>query len=245
MPKDHVTLLPAANPRRGGVVLLQEAFGVTDYLLSVGANLAAAGWTTAIPHLYHRSGSPTFAYEVDEGDGVDDRQPAAERAASRAIGPHAMRLTAEGVAEDIDDCLAALEGDGIEPANVGAVGFCFGGSVALYLSARSSLGASVVFYGAGIRDEHFGVPAFAALATERCTPLLGHYGMQDRWIDQQDVDLLESELSLGAAPYELIRYPGAGHGFHCDRRGTYHAPSASAAWARTLTWLDVYAGRGR
>jgi carboxymethylenebutenolidase len=67
--------------------------------------------------------------------------------------------------------------------------------------------------------------------------------MLDRWIDPQDVDLLESKLSLAPAPYELIRYPDAGHGFHCDRRSTYHASSASAAWARTLTWLDIYAGR--
>jgi dienelactone hydrolase len=92
VPVEHVTVVPSATPR-GGVVVLQEAFGVTPYLLGVAGRLATAGWSAAVPHLYHRSGSPTFAYDVDHGDGVDGREPAAEAAAAEAIGPHAVQLT--------------------------------------------------------------------------------------------------------------------------------------------------------
>jgi len=217
---------------------------VTDYLRSVGADLAAAGWTVAIPHLYHRSGSPTFAYEVNQGDGVDDRQAEAERAAAEAIGPHAAQVTVGGIDQDIDHCLAALADEGIEEKNTAAVGFCFGGSVALYLSAQRHLGASVVFYGAGIREQHFGVPAFTGIAAERHSPLLAHYGDCDVWIQRDDVDVLDWALALSPVPFELIHYPDTGHGFHCDRRRTYHAASAAAAWSRTLTWLDDHAGAG-
>ncbi|HEX4865549.1 MAG TPA: dienelactone hydrolase family protein [Acidimicrobiales bacterium] len=245
MPQDHVTVVRAENSPVGGVVLLQEAFGVTDYLRSVAANLATAGWTVTIPHLYHRSGSPTFAYEVNEGDGVDDRRAGAEQAAARAIGPHALQMTVEGIDQDIDECLAALQDEGIGEKNTAALGFCFGGSIALYLSTQRHLGACVVFYGAGIDEEHFGVPAFTGLAKARHSPLLAHYGDHDAWIRHDDVDILQSALALSPVPFELIHYPDTGHGFHCDRRTTYHAASAIAAWSRTLEWLDEYAGGSR
>ena len=240
MPVEHVTVVPSATPK-GGVVVLQEAFGVTPYLLDVAGRLAAAGWSAAVPHLYHRSGSPTFAYDVNHGDGVDGREPAAEAAAADAIGPHAVALTQAGVMADVDDAIAELGALGIAPANVAAVGFCFGGSVALYASGARRLGAAVAFYGAGITAPHFSVPALADVAAARTTPLLGCYGALDQWIPAADVDALEREIARSSVPGQVQRYPGAGHGFHCDLRSTYHEDAARAAWAQTLAWLDRYA----
>ena len=242
MPVEHVTVVPSATPR-GGVVVLQEAFGVTPYLLGVAGRLATAGWSAAVPHLYHRSGSPTFAYDVDHGDGVDGREPAAEAAAAEAIGPHAVQLTEAGVMADVDDAIAELGELGIPPQHVGVLGFCFGGSVALYASGARQLGAAVAFYGAGIATPHFSVPAFADVATVRTTPLLGCYGALDRWIPAADLDILEREIARSPVPGQVNRYAGAGHGFHCDLRSTYHESSARTAWAQTLAWLDRYAAR--
>ena len=242
MPVEHVTVVESAQPK-GGVIVLQEAFGVTPYLLDVAGRLAVAGWSAAVPHLYHRSGSPTFAYDVNSGDGVDGREPAAEQAAGAAIGPHAMQLTQAGVMADVDDAIAELGALGFGPENVGAVGFCFGGSVALYTCGARRLGAAVAFYGAGISAPHFSVPAFTEVAAARTTPLLGCYGALDRWIPAADVDTLEREITRSPAPGQVNRYPEAGHGFHCDRRSTYHEPSARAAWSQTLAWLDKYAAR--
>lgn len=240
MPVEHVTVVESAAPK-GGVIVLQEAFGVTPYLLDVAGRLAAAGWSAAVPHLYHRSGSPSFCYDVNHGDGVDGREPAAEQAAGAAIGPHAIQLSRAGVLADVDDAIAELGALGIGPQNVGAVGFCFGGSVALYISGARRLGAAVAFYGAGISEPHFSVPAFTEVAAARTTPLLGCYGALDRWIPAADVDTLEREITRSPAPGQVSRYAGAGHGFHCDLRSTYHEPSARAAWAQTLAWLDKYA----
>jgi carboxymethylenebutenolidase len=240
VPVDHVTVVPSATPK-GGVVLLQEAFGVTPYLLDVARRLAAAGWSATVPHLYHRSGSPAFAYDVNHGDGVDCREPSAEQAAAAAIGPHAMQLTRTGVIADVDDAIAELGALGISPANAGVLGFCFGGSVALYTSAARRLGAAVAYYGAGIAAPHFSVPAFTEVAATRATPLLGCYGALDRWITAADIDTLERQIARSPVPGQVNRYAGAGHGFHCDLRSTYHQASARAAWAQTLAWLDHYA----
>jgi len=45
-------------------------------------------------------------------------------------------------------------------------------------------------------------------------------------------------LEAAPAPCEVVRYPGAGHGFHCDARSSYVADAATDAWARTLAWLE-------
>jgi carboxymethylenebutenolidase len=240
VPVEHVTVVESVAPK-GGVIVLQEAFGVTPYLLDVAGRLAAAGWSAAVPHLYHRSGSPAFAYDVNHGDGVDGREPTAEQAAAAAIGPHAMQLTGAGVMADVDDAIAELGALGIAPANVGVLGFCFGGSVALYTSGARKLGAAVAFYGAGITAPHFSVPAFTEVAAARTTPLLGCYGALDRWIPATDVDTLEREIARSPTPGQVRRYGEAGHGFHCDLRSTYHEASSRAAWAHALAWLDHYA----
>ncbi|MDV6271419.1 dienelactone hydrolase family protein [Rhodococcus globerulus] len=236
----HVTVLCAPSPK-GGVVLLQEAFGVTPYLLDVGRQLVDVGWNVAIPHLYHRSGSPTFYYNVNNGDGVDDRQPEAERAASQAIVPHALALSESGVMQDVDDSITALGSVGIAPENIGLVGFCFGGSVALYASATRALGAAVVFYGAGIRSSHFSVPAFTEVAEGRQTPLLGLYGALDKHIPSEDVEALELAVNLSRAAGSVRRFPAAEHGFHSKLRSAYEPQSAEAAWATALDWLHSYA----
>jgi carboxymethylenebutenolidase len=237
---DHVTVVEA-EPPRGGVIVLQEAFGVTPYLLDVAVRLAAEGWTAVVPHLYHRSGSPTFAYDVNNGEGVDAREPAAEQAAAEAIGPHAMQLTAAGVAADLDDAVAELAARGIGTANTALIGFCFGGSVALYAAGARQFGAAAAYYGAGIAQAHFSVPAFADVAAKRSTPILGCYGALDQWIPPSDVDRLEAELRRSDTPGRVNRYATAGHGFHCDLRSTYDAESARSAWADTLEWFDHYA----
>ena len=82
-----------------------------------------------------------------------------------------------------------------------------------------------------------------SVATARTTPLLGCYGVLDRWIPAADLDILEREIARSPVPGQVNRYAGAGHGFHCDLRSTYHEPSARAAWAQTLAWLDTYAAR--
>jgi carboxymethylenebutenolidase len=144
---------------------------------------------------------------------------------------------------DVDDAIAELGELGIPPQHVGVLGFCFGGSVALYASGARQLGAAVAFYGAGIATPHFSVPAFADVATVRTTPLLGCYGALDRWIPAADLDILEREIARSPVPGQVNRYAGAGHGFHCDLRSTYHEGSARTAWAQTLAWLDRYAAR--
>ncbi|HRE01645.1 MAG TPA: dienelactone hydrolase family protein, partial [Ilumatobacteraceae bacterium] len=91
---------PASEPGHSAVdravIVIQEAFGVNDHIEDVGRRFAALGWVAVAPHLYHRDGSPTFAYD--------------DLAGAR---PHMAALTDEGVGADLATALAWLASRGI------------------------------------------------------------------------------------------------------------------------------------
>ena len=211
---------PEGKPK-GGIVLVQEAFGVNDHIEDVARRLAAEGWLTVAPHLFHRTGDPTFGY--------DDMS---------VVAPHMQALTADGVLADIDAALDHLAGQGIPPERIGVVGFCMGGTVTLVTAARRPVGAAVTFYGGGVMEGRFGFPPLVEEATRLRAPWLGLYGDLDQGIPVEGVEQLRAAAASSGRETELIRYPEAGHGFHCDQRDSYEPKSAQDAWARTLAWFD-------
>lgn len=210
-----------SGPPRGGIVVIQEAFGVNDHIEDVSRRFAAEGWLAVAPHLFHRSGDPKLGY------GNFD-----------LVMPHMKALTADGVLADMDAALAHLDGAGIPAAQVGVVGFCMGGTVTLVTCARRQVGAGVTFYGGGVSEGRFGFPPLVEEATRLQAPWLGMFGDLDQAIPVTDVEALREAAATAPVPTDVVRYADAGHGFHCDQRDSYHAPSALDAWARTLTWLD-------
>jgi carboxymethylenebutenolidase len=142
---------------------------------------------------------------------------------------------------DVDATLDFLHSAGFGDASIGIVGFCFGGRVSFLTSARREIGAGVGFYGGGITQESALFPS--ALMDETVTlgtPWLGLFGDQDATIPVEGVEKLRVALQAAPVPTDLVRYPDAGHGFHCDARDSYHAKSAADAWRRTLAWLDAH-----
>jgi carboxymethylenebutenolidase len=208
---------------RGAVVVVQEAFGVNDHIKDVAQRFAAEGYRAVAPHFFHRSGDPVISY-----DDLD--------AAMKHIG----RLTQQGIAEDLDAAYDHLHSDGFEDQRIAVVGFCMGGTVAFIAAHERELGAAVTFYGGGIAEGRFGAPALVDIAPGLKTPWLGCYGDQDKGIPPEQVEQLREAASRAPVDTEIIRYPDAGHGFHCDARSAYHEPSARDAWSRTLAWLDAH-----
>jgi carboxymethylenebutenolidase len=116
-----------------------------------------------------------------------------------------------------------------------------GGSVALFAATSVPIGASVGFYGGGIAAGRMGLEPLRDLAREVAAPFLGQYGDEDPGIPVDQVEELRAALASSSAPTGIIRYPRAGHAFHCDARPTlYRADAAQAAWDATLEWLDRY-----
>jgi carboxymethylenebutenolidase len=213
---------------RGAVIVIQEAFGVTDHIQDVCRRFAAEGFVAVAPHIFHRSGDPTIAYDK-----------------MQEVIPHVMQVKAEGLEADIDATLAYLKSAGFEPKQVGIVGFCLGGSVAALIAERQPLGAAVTYYGGGISQGRFGAAPLTELAPKFKTPWLGLYGDVDQSIPFTEVEMLRRAAKKAPVPTDVVRYSDADHGFNCDARPTaYHEASAKDAWGRTIQWLAAHLAAG-
>jgi carboxymethylenebutenolidase len=210
---------------RGGVVVLQEAFGLTTYIRSICERLASAGYTAIAPALFHRDGAPVIDYSR-----MDQALPLMDR------------LHVDGLRADIASPIGYLSDAGCQPGQIAVLGFCMGGSVALYASTVFELGAAVTFYGGGISTGRFGMPPLKDLAPAIHCPWLGLFGGQDPTIPPEDIAALRSALAKTPAKTELVTYPEAGHAFNCDERSTFVPSAAADAWQRTLAFLDAQLG---
>jgi carboxymethylenebutenolidase len=217
---------------RGGILVIQEAFGVTSHIQEIARRLADAGWYAVAPALFHRQGSPVLAY--DDFD---------------SVMPLMGQLSAEGLNADVVGSLGHLEARDFAPSRIGVVGFCMGGSVTFYAAALRPLGAAVTFYGGGVLEGRFGLPSLIDQAPKLQTPWLGLYGDLDKGIPSAQVEQLRSAVKEARVPTEIVRYPDADHGFNCDDRPAVFNPDAAAdGWKRTLGWFDAQlqpgAGKG-
>ncbi len=208
----------------GAVVVLQEAFGVNDHIEDVTRRFADEGYRAVAPHLFHRSGDP----ELDYGN-------------FEKIMPHMQALSEAGLLEDLDASLRYLADAGFAAPRIGVVGFCMGGSVTFLAAVRRALGAAVTFYGGGVGEGRFGMPPLLEMAAHLQTPWLGLFGDQDQGIPVDQVEALRRVAATAPVATEIVRYPEAAHGFHCDARpDSYHEASAHDAWSRTLDWFERY-----
>lgn len=210
--------------RKGGIVVLQEAFGVNAHIEDLCGRLAGDGWLAVAPHLFHRTGDPAFGYDIDFA----------------VLREHMAALTPDGIESDLGAALDHLRGAGIKAASVGVVGFCMGGTLALIAATRFDVGAAVTFYGGGVVAGRFGLPALVDAAAQLRAPWLGLYGDRDESIPVDTVEQLRAAAARSSQPTEIVRYVDAEHGFNCDGRDSFHAESAADAWQRMLAWFDQH-----
>lgn len=206
--------LPASTPR-GGLVVVQEIFGVNSHIRGVADGYAADGYLAIAPALFDR-----VQRGVDIGYTPEDIQRG--RALKEVCTPDKAML-------DIRCAVKLLQTRLGPTARIGIVGYCWGGLLSwLAASEIESLAASVPYYGGGIPDHAARIP--------RC-PVLAHFGENDALIPMAGVEALRR-----AHPGITVHVYAAGHGFNCDQRGSYDAASASLARQRTLAFLREHVG---
>jgi carboxymethylenebutenolidase len=208
----HAYRAAPPGPRRGGLVVVQEIFGVNAHIRAVADGFAKEGFEVLAPALFDR-----VAPGVSLGYGA--AEVAEGRRLRGLLGWDAPLL----------DLAAAVRALGARP---GIVGFCWGGSLAFLAAARLPVGAAVAYYGGQI-VEH--------LAETPRAPLLVQLGERDPLIPPADVERIRAALEGSAPRAELVMHP-AGHGFACDARADFEPACAAAARARTLAHLEAHLG---
>ncbi|HEX5307007.1 MAG TPA: dienelactone hydrolase family protein [Dyella sp.] len=202
-------LAEPVGPSKGGIVVIQEIFGVNEHIRDVADRVAAAGYTAIAPALF------------------DSVQPNVELGYDQDGMTQGIALMGKvGFERPLQDVAAAAKAIA-HAGKVGTVGFCWGGSVAYAAAIELGL-PGVSYYGGG--NTHFvDRPAKA--------PLMFHYGLKDGHISADD----RAKVAAANPGAPLFEYD-ADHGFNCDRRATYDAPSAKLAWERTLGFFAEHIG---
>jgi carboxymethylenebutenolidase len=201
---------PAGKPR-GGIVVIQEIFGVNDHIRRVTDGFAADGYLAIAPALFDRI-KPNFEVGYSENDIKVGREMKAKSDAEAAL-------------RDIAAARDAIKSVG----RLGVVGYCWGGYLAWLAATRlDGFSAAASYDGGGIGS--------VANETPKC-PVIMHFGEKDSAIPLTEVDKVR-EAQKGRN-VEIHLYP-AGHGFNCDQRGSYDADSARTARERTLAFFRQY-----
>ena len=201
---------------KGGIVVIQEIFGVNSHIRAVADGYAAEGYLAVAPAIFHR-----VKPDVELGYEQDDMT------AGMALKTATEALPSPGVMQDIK---AAIQ-HASQAGKVGIVGFCYGG----LLTWRSActldgLSAAVPYYGGGVTtpDE---------VARKPKCPVLAHFGDQDHWIPLESVEAFKK-----AHPEVEVHVYHANHGFNCDQRGSWNAEAARLARERTLAFFGKHVG---
>lgn len=203
---------PSGDPI-GGLVVIQEAFGVNRHIRSVADGYAKDGFLAVAPALFDR-----IQRNVELGYDPADLQKGI--ALARQIN-HAVAGR---------DVAAALEYVRKQTAKkCGVIGYCFGGTMAWLAATRLNPDAAVGYYGGNIAN--------FARENPRC-PVMLHFGTLDKHIPKADIDRVH-----GAHPEVEIFWYEADHGFNCSDRSSYNASAAKQARDRSLEFLEKHLGK--
>ena len=200
--------------RRGGLVLVQEIFGVTDHIRELCDEYAANGYEVLSPAIFDRE-HPGFEADYtgpDYGRAVE---------LARELHPFLLSL------DDAQTCIDVLKDKG----PVFITGFCYGGSVAWAMAGISDDLAAASCYCGSL------VPTIYADKPPKCATI-AHFGRYDASIPMEGVEALIAK----AHPTAQIFVYDANHGFNSDRRKDYHEPSAELARVRTLALFKACGG---
>jgi carboxymethylenebutenolidase len=202
---------------RPGVVLIQEWWGLEPHIMDLAQRLAAEGFVTAVPDLYHGK----IATEPDDAQKM---VMLLRGNVTRAIG-------------EVEGAIAALVArPDVATKRVGLIGFCVGGFLAYKTAERAGgkLAAVVPFYGAGYNPTPQEVAQVQA-------PVLAIYGEKDPSVPRAQIDKIRGLFQDAGKAYEVLTYP-AGHAFVNPTHGMGDAAAARAAWARAVAFLKAHLG---
>jgi carboxymethylenebutenolidase len=202
--------LPASHGNHPAVIVIQEWWGLNDWVKEQADRFAAKGYVALAPDLYRGkvASDAMAAHELMRGL-AHDRAMADLKAAYNHLATR----------KDVD------------ASRIGVIGWCMGGGYALDLAlAEPRLAATVINYGHLVAD-----PAAVKPLT---SPILGNFGADDLGIPPKDVEAFEKALKDAGKKSDIKIYPGAGHAFmNPNNKEGYRKESADDAWKRIDAFL--------
>lgn len=208
------------------ILVIEEIFGVHEYIKDICRRLAKTGYCAVAPELYARQGDLST---------MTDAKLIIRDVISKT--PDAQWMA------DLDAASAwAVSSSHGDKSRIGTMGWCRGGrGVWLYAAHRRDLKAGVAWYGpvGGERTE-IQPRTGTDVAAEINAPLLALCGGADAGIPVASVEAARDKAVAAGKSVELVVYPDAPHGFHADYRPSYRPTEAKDGWARALSFLKTH-----
>lgn len=199
-----------------GLLLIQEIYGVSDYIRAVGEDLAGLGYVVAAPDLFWRL-KPRFQAAHDEAGLAESLELSSGFDAEQGVADAAVALQHLRSLPEVT-------------GGLGVIGFCLGGSIAYFLATQNGLDAVVSFYGSA-------VPGHLEVLEQIDSPLQFHFGGSDSYIPRDQVASVE-QAAAGRDNVEIHVQEDAGHAFHNRKAPMFYVPDpADRAWRRTEDFL--------
>jgi carboxymethylenebutenolidase len=233
-PVNTFVVYPERRDKAPVVVVIQEIFGLSDWIRGVADQLAAEGFIAVAPDLLSGHGP---------NGGGTEAYPSRDDVTKAVMGLPQPEMTAR---------LNAVREYGLKlPAASGksaTVGFCFGGSQSFaYAVSQPALNAAVVYYGTAPNEPGGAAGSFspAASLAQITAPVLGLYGGADARIGAT-IPATEAKMKALGKPYEPHTFEGAGHGFLRAQTGQNGAnmKATEQAWPMTVAFIRKYAEGG-
>jgi carboxymethylenebutenolidase len=218
---------PAGKTNLPVVLVIQEIFGVHEYIADTCRRFAKMGYLAIAPELYARQGDPsTYNVIADLLKEVVNKVPDAQ------------------VMKDLDAIVQWATANGGDTSKVAITGFCWGGRITwLYAAHNKNVKAGVAWYGRLVGQPSDLMPKNPVdLAGSIHGPVLGLYGSADQGIPLDTVEKMKGALAGGSAAAkksEFMVYDGAPHAFHADYRATYRKEPAEDGFKRALAWFKA------
>jgi carboxymethylenebutenolidase len=207
------------------ILVVQEIFGVHEYIKDVCRRLAREGYMAIAPQMYARQGDVLALSNIDDIRKIVAKVPDAQ------------------VMSDLDAAVAFAKASGnANTDQLGITGFCWGGCVTWRYSAHNpNVKAGVAWYGRLVGEKGDLTPKHPVdVAADLKAPILGLYGSEDQGIPVDTVEKMRAACSAASKTCEIVVYPGAPHAFHADYRPSYRAEPAKDGWTRLLAWFKQH-----
>jgi carboxymethylenebutenolidase len=207
------------------LIVVQEIFGVHEYIKDVCRRFAKLGYFAIAPELYARQGDPTKIADV----GV-------------LIKDLVSKVSDDQVNGDLDACVGYARASGkVDVARLGITGFCWGGrTVFMYAAHNPQVKAAVAWYGPTARAYHEGDKVALDVAAHIKAATLGLFGGDDHGIPVDTVEKMFAALkAAGNNRSEVVVYPDTPHAFFADYRESYTQAAAEDGWARCTAWFKA------
>ncbi len=207
------------------VVVIEEIFGVHEYIKDTCRRLAKLGYLAVAPELYAR---------IADLSKMTDASVIVRDVISKAPDDQMLR--------DLDSATQWAASNKGDLARMGVTGFCRGGRDTWFYAAHNpQLKAAVAWYGPiGGQTSPIQPKTTMDIAAELKCPLLGLYGQQDTGIAVADVEAAAAKARAAGKTVDIVVYPDAPHGFHADYRPSYRKADAENGWTRMQAWFKQH-----